>query len=89
MAKLLHPATLTALSLTVAMIFFLLGVLIGVICTKCTMRFQRASKPVAHRHHDHASVPIYEEVPLQTVVEKESINLECKIEDNVAYGSMH
>ena len=89
MGKLLHPATLTSLSLTVAMIFFLFGVLIGVICTKCTTRFQRASQPVAQHHQDHALVPIYEEVPLQKVVGKESINLGCKIEDNVAYGPMH
>ena len=86
MATLFHPAIITSLSLAVAMIFFILGVLIGVMCTKCTTQFQRASRPAPQHHHDRALVQIYEEVPVQTVVGKDSNDLDCKIDDNVAYG---
>ena len=78
--QLLLQATLGSL----ATFLFVLGILLGVLFTKCAQRVQARNKSTAPVVHDHALMPIYEEVPVKTAVD--NIGTNCKVEENVAYG---
>lgn len=84
-----HDQLKLSLALSAIVVFlFLLGVFICVLFTKCAKRKgQQGSNTVANVSHNHALMPIYEEVHMRTTVDannRDAVN--CEVEDNVAYA---
>ena len=84
--QLLFRLSLASIS-AIAVLLFLLGVFLGVLCTKCAMkRGQQENNSMANVSHNRALMPIYEEVNIKTRVDDTKDTMNCKVEDNVAYG---
>ena len=80
-----HNHLLLQTSLASLSVFlFLLGILFGVLFTKCAQKIQTRNKSMAPVVHNHALMPIYEEVPVKAAVDNTGVKY--KVEDNVAYG---
>lgn len=84
--QLLLRLSLASIS-AIAVFLFLLGVFLGVLFTKCAMkRGQQENNSMANVFHNRALMPIYEEVNIKTRVDDTKDIMNCKVEDNVAYG---
>ena len=86
--QLLFRVSLASLS-AIAVFLFLLGVFIGVLFTKCATKREKQRNNRMHMtnvSHNRALMPIYEEVNIKTRVDDTKDIMNCKVEDNVAYG---